>query len=275
MKKQAKNWKPPFGGVINKSNSLSKELKAAWLFNENGGFGTIQDSSGFGNYGTMSNIVQSTTEGWGTGFQGSSLMWDGSDSKIDIPNYWNLNFERDEPFSMACRVYSNETTTQKRIYNIRSVDANTRGYQYRLSNVTNGAAAFFSLTSINTTNDIVVTTATGTIASNTWYDIIFTYHGNSNASGINIYINAIDMPLTTVRNSLTGTIKGTTLPAIGNAGTANSIPFNGKMEYIYVWKRKLNFNEVKEISLRPYGMYINTISSPLYSNTGNQFFMFM
>lgn len=108
---------------------------------------------------------------------------------------------------------------------------------------------------IGTTNEIIfnliggspsnkLTVSTPPIIDNVWYNIIVTYNGNEQASGVNIYINGILQPLTIFIDTYTGTIINSENVTLGGQPT----PFNpiyglGNIASVRMWNTELTSGE--------------------------------
>ena len=91
--------KPPLGAQLRRDHPLAAGLVGAWLCNEGSG-GTVQDYSGNGNTGTLTNMDPSTD--WVPGPDGYCLDFDGSNDYINVPSHPALDNLSECSILVAC-----------------------------------------------------------------------------------------------------------------------------------------------------------------------------
>ena len=147
-----------------------------------------------------------------------SMDFDGSSSQyITVPNNSSLNFERTDAFSISAWVKRVGSGSYQSIIYKANNNSPYNGYAFYIDN--NNKLGFNITIDYNSTNYFgkVCTSVLNT----DWNNVLITYNGNSNVSGLNIYINGSLQTVTTVGTSsnLTGTL-------------SNSIPFNLSLIHI-------------------------------------------
>ncbi len=90
-----------------------------------------------------------------------------------------------------------------------------------------------------------MTTATNSVLPSSWQHMIITYSGNSNVSGIKIWVNGVSMSLITILNTLAGSIKLNVNWRIGDDTTSDW--FTGPMDDVRLYNRVLSETEIKAI----------------------------
>jgi hypothetical protein len=116
-------------------------------------------------------------------------------------------------------------------YNIQSTATGTK-LRIEFINSISGGNYFL----IDTTN--AVFTSTGV-----WYHVVVTYSGNSNTSGITIYINGSSVALSGGTNALSGSIVGSYEFNLGNR-YLSSFNIDAMLDEVGIWSRVLTSNEV-------------------------------
>jgi len=87
------------GLVLDRAHPLSRGLVGWWPMNEGGGT-RVNDISGIGNHGTLTNVSPGPTSGWSGGRTGSAIRFDGSDDYITIPHSPTLALVGDMSISL-------------------------------------------------------------------------------------------------------------------------------------------------------------------------------
>jgi len=139
-----------------------------------------------------------------------------------------VNFANSDPFSIKIWVKPSELVSYQPLVGKRGVIGLffVQGYIVYAQD----GQIFVELRGSSTTAALVRTTAA--VLDNSWQNIVVTYSGNANASGIKIYLNSVEIPTTTLLDNLTalGTMSNTNGLAIGFA--SNSPFFNGKIGHL-------------------------------------------
>jgi len=165
---------------------------------------------------------------------GNAQDFDGVNDNIKILHDPSLDFSRLDPFSLSVWIKraSIETGTQGLMGKLTGV-AEQDGYQILIADATNFFE--FRVSSTQGTNTIVVRGKTGTELDNTltWYHLVATYDGSSDASGTKLYVNGIEIAATIVTNTLTGNINNIQKAQIGTF-RSNLFWFNGIIDEAHI-----------------------------------------
>jgi hypothetical protein len=212
------------GALFNNSSTLWNGLLAYYT-----GDGTANDA--LGNYnGTLVNGAT-----YGTGKIGQGFSLDGVNDYINMGNV--LDFDGSTPFSFSFWV--NPTILGNRNLINKWTGVNTGYIIYFLNNKLE-----FGLSS-NRSNSWL-----GVRTNNTYsigmQNFICTYDGSKNVSGISIYHNGISQSLTTVNNTLTGSISTSANFDLGRS-VGGLGWYNGIMDEIGIWNKELTASEITEL----------------------------
>jgi len=101
----------------------------------------------------------------------------------------------------------------------------------------NSGSVVFELASNESTGNTVTTITVAKIPLNTWTRITVTYTGNSNASGVLMYLDKVSTPYTIFQNALTGTtVDATNIIQVGGDAPAY---FAGRIYEAMVYKNRV------------------------------------
>lgn len=230
-------------------------LVAQWNFNETSG--TTASSGGTCGSSCDGTLTNMTTSGqdasaisgwtannkrWGTG----ALMFDGGDDYASVNNNSDLNFERTNSFSIDTWIKINSLNAYGNI--IGKNDSSYKGWNLMSmasSDSNRPNSICLMLTSTNSSNDLLACTPSNSIQAGTWYHIVSTYSGNSDVSGVKMYLNGTSQTVTAIRNGLTASIQTTSPTWIGrHYYGSGSYPFNGTIDSLKVFNRVLSTDEI-------------------------------
>ncbi len=185
--------------------------------------------------GTLENGVTYDTDNNG------SWVFDGLDDYIEISDNENFVLERTNNISLSgwINVNSYSLTRTEHILGKYS-NPPARGYYF---SIVDGKIRF-SLQSIGGGNGLGVTTV-NRINLQQWYYVTTTYNGSSLASGVNIYINGVNVPTSIEFDSLTGSIVNPTSLKIGGLVTPSRY-FDGKISSVKIYNRELTQGEITQ-----------------------------
>lgn len=229
-------YKGSVATVVNKSktNRITNGLVGYWTFDGNKIAGvTAYDSSSSGNNGTMTNGPTPTI-----GKVGQALRFDGTDDYVSIGNSSTYSFERTDSFSVSLWFYKNIITNPMGLFSKQNTTAGQfTGYNLSIGNGT--LQPSFVLES-NTSN--LISVSVPAVSAATWHHIVVTYNGNSNVSGVNIYVDGVSQSLTTASNTLSASIINTVAPQISGRNGANQLSA-GAIDDVRLYNRVLTSDE--------------------------------
>ena len=156
-----------------------------------------------------------------------AYSFDGVDSKITFPNSDSLNLERTDAWSLETWINIPAVSPQKYLFNKYDIGL-ARGISVYIT-----SGQFWVLIQNSATNRIVTLLADSSgyallfnsqMPVNKWLQIIITYDGSSDVSGLKFYFNGKRYPSVQVfSNNLTGTIQNTQPVILGNLSSIYSL----------------------------------------------------
>jgi hypothetical protein len=190
-----------------------------------------------------------------------SVLFDGVDAYVNLGNPANLSFERTNAFSISCWL---KTTTNALCFPISKLESagTGRGWGMRLTN----GNVYFNLANTTSTSHLQVRTTSATVNSGNWQHAVITYSGNSDVSGVTIYVDNSSAALTTIVNTLNATtINSINAQLSGRNGTDSVYP--GNEDEVSVWNKELTSGEVSEIwnGGQPNNLLDHSVSNNLVS----------
>jgi hypothetical protein len=84
-------------------------------------------------------------------------------------------------------------------------------------------------------------------STTTWYNLVFTYNGNSNSSGIIIYKNGSAISLYRNGATISGDIRNTTPVLLGNSVYNTTNDLNGTIDEVAFFSSTLTSTQVTEL----------------------------
>jgi len=150
------------------------------------------------------------------------------------------NFDRTEPWSFECWFYQTSLKGCALASNM-TADSARRGWMVTLYT---GRNIGMVLSNTDGSNFLAVRTASSQYVLNAWNHVVYTYDGSSTPSGIKCYINGVSKTLSTLGNTLTGTIKSNNKLWLGHS---NVYPYlNGRLDEVVIYKKVLTSAEVSQ-----------------------------
>jgi hypothetical protein len=185
------------------------------------------------------------TAGVAIGKVNDCLEVDGVDDysiAVDSNDFSFTNGSNDLPFSISVWANGDNLGTGN-LVNKRNVGSYFEYQVFILS-----SQVVVNLFNQGSTSSQLKTRVYGTYNNNTWYNIIVTYDGSGNNSGLKVYVNGV-LPTQTL--DPVGTYVGmsnTTSPFTIGSFASGYDDFDGKIDEVHVWKnRELTSAEVLEI----------------------------
>ncbi|HEY3826955.1 MAG TPA: choice-of-anchor D domain-containing protein, partial [Bryobacteraceae bacterium] len=153
--------------------------------------------------------------------------------------YFNLgtastwSFERTDSFSVSCWCLTTSNNSGSLLTKQQSSGAFT-GWEFfaRVGTRNPTFALDLSNNAVDGANRLAVLTPE--LAQNTWHHVVATYSGASTPSSVHIYVDGTDQPLTTLVNTLTGSILSPVAPNLGSR-SSNSSAMPGKVDEARVY----------------------------------------
>ncbi len=189
-------------------------------------------------------------------FSFSSMDLDGSNEHIVVGNVAALQFERTDTFSLSAWIKQDVAGTDMIVCKLDASAPNS-GYDVFIDSTGN-----INLEIINdvSTSRLQIETVHA-FTDNEWHHVVATWDGDvaGGVLGANIYVDGTLEPVTTIHNTLSGSIATTTPFQIGARDGAN-FPFDGHIDDVAVYNKELSADEVVTI-------YNNSLSTKFSSNS--------
>ena len=241
--------KPKPGATINILDHINTGLVGYWLMNEGSG-SNIYDISGKGNHGTLTNMsTNDQSSGWSGSKFGGGLGFDGTDDYINCGDDSSLSMTN--VITISAWVKTNTLTAYQDISHKGVHTAQHEGMYFGLDNngkyglyLGNGTSSTHGLSSDNITTE--------------WNHIAATWDGTT----IRLYKNGIQDPSTYL---FSGPIYyGSGVFTIGRAAWGGYY-FDGILDEIQIYNRRLDTNELKQQYHNPFGGIITPSVLRLYT----------
>ncbi len=165
---------------------------------------------------------------------------------ITINNETRFDFERTQPFSISLWAKPDSTIANQDVIIAKTNDAGSTGsIGYAIIYRTINSSIQFRI--IDSLGNIFspANSGTDTVPLNVWTNIVVTFSGNSDNSGINIYTNGT-LKQTGTSSPISNTILNNLLLTIG-AESDGGAPFNGLIDEIKIYNDVLQPFEVKRL----------------------------
>ena len=177
---------------------------------------------------------QATDVSYGVGEFDLAGVFNGSSSKIDLPN---LGISGSATRTISAWINVNSLSGNRTIFQYGNASANNR-FGFAIESTTGKLyVEYYGRDVITTTNQIT---------ANTWFHVAATYNGGviQTATNTKIYVNGSEVTTTT-----TGTATGVTNTADSNYGVgyrraSSSQYFNGSIDQVRIFNKALNSTEV-------------------------------
>ncbi len=208
--------------------------------------GTALDRSGYGNTGTLTNMIRATTTTKGKVGQALKFTYGAANQRVALSSPTTLDdIEAQGGGGMTISAWMYPYTSglggQGSIMN-KGSEANTSNGAWMFSFRSGGMSFVKSYT-----NTILNrTTSNGSYALNKWQHVVMTWDGSSTASNVHIYINNVEPSYqTTTDGSGSKVSDAANNIAITSAG--GSVMFNGIIDDVRVYNRVLSTAEVGQL----------------------------
>lgn len=216
--------------------SLLTNLIATWSLDESSGNAT--DASGNGHTLTNNNVT------YGTGLINNGAIFNSTTDSLVASTGTDFDFERTQAFSV--QAWCNWTSLANNPYIMGHINPSANFNGWSLQADTIGELNFNIANNGAGTNILYMRTSSTAVATGGWYHIVVTYDGSSTPGGVHIYVNTVDIGLTTIFNTLSATALYTGPFQLGSR-EGNSINFAGTMDIAAVWNRVLTSGEVSTL----------------------------
>lgn len=228
---------PRYYGELTSDSSLWGAAISVWHFNENN-----KDAKG-DNHGSRF--------GSGTAFDtvnqklgSAAALFNEIDDYVAMGSPANLNFDYNEPFSFSILVRKSSLGSFHTLF-AKADKTSDVGYYLVLSSANK---LLFFLTNTAATNQIYVSETIASITNiNQWYHVVLTYDGSTNASGVHIYVDAVDKTLSIINDNLSATTQTSKSFQIG-VRDATEAEFHGLIDEVAAFNVELSGAQVAKLN---------------------------
>ena len=181
-----------------------------------------------------------------------SVNFNGTTTNFSVADSSDLSFTsggQDSSFSASLWV---RFTDFSQIHGIFGKSTSTSNREYMTTVSTSGAITF-QLVDESSNHFMTVASANSVVSAGTWHHIVFTYNGNENHTGMNIYVDGVRLSKSTAAKgaSYAGLEDlGARLYAgvsLGPAGGSDIRRLKGDIAEMALWSKELNVNSILAI----------------------------
>ena len=206
-----------------------------WHMNESTG-STASDSSGSNFDFTLVNMENAD---WVSGHLNNALQFDGVDEYGELPAVADLNFDKDDAFSIEFWFKSTDNTA----FILSNQGDNTTFQGWAAFLAASGEVQFIHQ-STGSNRIAVKTTATG-FNDNNFHHVVITYDGLEAVSGVTIYIDGSSEALTTIEDTLTTTTVSAFKVNIGRRPNPSSpLHYQGLIDEVIIYNSEITAGAV-------------------------------
>lgn len=176
-------------------------------------------------------------------FTHQGITLNGSDEYVTMGDQPELDFAETDSFSISMWLRWTEAHDGHPV--VKALDSGTfRGYFVAVQS--SGGEITWFLRNTVTTDQVAVETTAGGFGDGRWHHVVVIYDGSTSASGMHIWVDGVDQPLTTLFDTLSATIS-TTAPFVLGARNGAEFFFNGQIDDVAVYDSELTSAQVLTI----------------------------
>lgn len=235
--------KPPIGCSIDYGNPLSEGIVGCWIFNE--GKGSIVKNLATNK---NSNIINPSSDTW-SNYNELCLKFNGSNRYIDT--YETTAGQPLKPISppmtIIVRHYPNSSVSRREL--ISCEESTPNGYEMMWQNTGIGYKIEFGIFG-GSYQTVSYTSSEGAdIAPGKWINQCGQWDNTTALNPMKIYDNSMNVK----NGGVDGRISyGSSSVKIGRSGNASVNYYSDFIAHVFVWRRLLNFKQIKSIYDNPY-----------------------
>lgn len=236
--------KPPPGTPLRKDHRLAQDLVFSPLFNDPPApLGQTQDSSLYGNHGTLSSNIDSVPGKFGPALDFTAF---GNNIDLGSPDILDQLGNTGSSMSIVAWVNLDSYNGNGRFIASNAASNTANGWTFQI----NGSPGMLWL-SFGTGSLFAHGITTANPPINEWMQLAGTYDGNQ----VTLYINGVQQALgTDVTGS--GTFTSGENVRIGSPGdTTNFREWNGLMDSVLLYARALSASEIAGLFVKPFQMF--------------------
>jgi hypothetical protein len=177
------------------------------------------------------------TELYADGVYGKCLDLNGS-SRVTLLNETTFDYEHTQPFSIAFWMKNSQASGTDRFF-VGKTSAIGGAAGFSVFQESGSALTRFRLRDTGTNYDV---DTTGALNNGQWHHIVVTFSGNSNRSGMKIYVDGV-LNNTGTSSAIGASILNNVQVTIG-AESDNGVPLTGQIDDVRIYNKELNSSEV-------------------------------
>ena len=237
-------------GVISQPvNSLG--LIGYWSFEDNQDTTSVDDYSGNGNTGTMTNMDATPSNDYVAGHKSSStaMDFDGGDDYVEVANESNFDFERTDPFTFATWIKTTNTANNDFIINKQEDTGSVRGIWFTVDNEAGGGfpgGGVIELGLMNNSSTYSAWHGETSVTDGEWHHVVATSDGTG-SDGIRLYVDGMQEATTTIQDGLGANTILSNVPLTIGSRDNGGVPFDGEIDNARVYSRALGAQEIERL----------------------------
>ncbi len=182
---------------------------------------------------------------FGTGKSNESAIFNGSTSNVEVPDSDDFSFVTgsvDEPFSVSTFIKFDTSSNPLGV-----IVSKWDGTNIEWAVFQNGNTILFRQYKEGGTSAWIGVFGKNTWETGVWYHLVCTSDGSESDSGLKIYFNSVDVPLT-ASSSGSYTNMSNTISVL-NIGKVGVNEFPGQLDGLSIWNKELSQSGINEIML--------------------------
>lgn len=247
-------------------------LQTYWRFDDGSGSSTALDFTGYGNTGTLTNFGDPTyTSMWTSGEVGGAVLFNTSGATtnyVSVANSTNVNFDVSRAFTLAAWV-NLSVGGSLQTNNAPIICKGAGGQESYILDVTGGK--FRVLMRNNSGNSTATASSTTLPVAGTWYHVVGWF--NRYSPRVGIYVNGVSETVNSSSQLTTVFVNPHPLTIGCKESSTNSgynIPFQGTIDEVRMYNRKLSDTDVAELYAATSPTYGPAILAQPLSGAANQ-----
>ncbi len=173
-----------------------------------------------------------------------SLICDGVDDYITMGDV--LNFDYNEPFTISAWIdLETSVASFMPVVAKQESSGNYRGYHFYITK--SGGSYYLKFSFNNTLSNTIVVEGTTDLIGLGWVNIVATYDGSTNASGLKFYINGSLETSSILDDTLGSNTTVSTAPLNIGRRDLTTIYYKGKVDEVSIYSSELNATQVNDI----------------------------
>jgi hypothetical protein len=189
------------------------------------------------NHGTLTNFANNGNDAYVASPDRLALNFDGANDHVNVGRNAAFQFDFSSRFSISAWIKTTASTGSG-IIGKRPVSA---GWYFSIE-----SSNVIGLVLQGTSSAIMVRSVASGVSDGNWHHVAGTYNGNSNASGISLFVDGRQVSTNTILNSAVGSLLNSGDTTIGSV-TTNQFFLAAHLDDIILFSTNLTPNEIQFI----------------------------